>query len=239
MITNRYDAMYARQIENNVIYLRQRIANAAEKSGRSLSEIQFMAVTKTVPAEYVNVAIKQGISLLGENRAQEFLSKRAAYQLDSPNIHFIGHLQTNKVSSIIQHVGMIESVDSIKLAQKINSVMQSSGQQMEVLLEVNIGNEPTKSGFLPEQISEALHSIAQFPYIRIKGFMCIPPKERAEYFFPKMQQLYLDSLCKNVDNINMQILSMGMSHDFETAISYGSNIVRIGTALFGQRNVEK
>lgn len=238
MITSQYNETYAQQIRDNVNDIQKRIAVAAEKAQRSSSEIKLMAVTKTVPAQYVNIAIDQGIKLLGENRAQEFLSKQATYQLNSVKVHFIGHLQSNKVSSIAQHVSMIESVDSTKLAKKINSFMERIGRSMEILLEVNIGKQPTKTGFMPEHLFDALYEVSHLPYIRVKGLMCIPPKERTEYFFQKMQQLYLDSLYKNVDNIDIEILSMGMSHDFEMAISYGSNIVRIGTALFGQRNMK-
>lgn len=197
-------------------------------------EIALMAVTKTVPPEAVNYAISCGIRLLGENRVQEYESKKALYY-PSASVHFIGHLQTNKVKYIIEDMELIQSVDSIKLAAEINRHAQRIGKQQQVLAEVNIGGEASKSGICPEQLPELLEEMAQMPNIRVKGLMTIPPPGDNEKFLCKMQQLYLDISSKNMDNIDMDVLSMGMSGDYAKAIQYGSTLVRIGTGLFGAR----
>lgn len=197
-----------------------------------------MAVTKTVPAELVNVAIQEGIDLLGENRVQEFQSKRESYDLRKAEDHFIGHLQTNKVKYLADTVTMIESVSSYKLAEEIDRIMGKKQKKMPVLLEVNIGNEESKSGFEPNNLVENLEKLSKLSNISIKGLMCIPPKGESEKFFYNIQKLFVDIKGKKLDNIDMSVLSMGMSADFEQAIQYGSNIVRLGTVLFGHRNYQ-
>ncbi len=197
-----------------------------------------MAVTKTVPAELVNVAIQEGIDLLGENRVQEFQSKRESYDLRKAEVHFIGHLQTNKVKYLADTVTMIESVSSYKLAEEIDRIMGKKQKKMPVLLEVNIGNEESKSGFEPNNLVENLEKLSKLSNISIKGLMCIPPKGESEKFFYNIQKLFVDIKGKKLDNIDMSVLSMGMSADFEQAIQYGSNIVRLGTVLFGHRNYQ-
>jgi pyridoxal phosphate enzyme (YggS family) len=194
-----------------------------------------MAVTKTVPPEAVNFAVSCGIRLLGENRVQEYESKKAFYD-PSAEVHFIGHLQTNKVKYIVGEMKLIHSVDSIKLASEIDRQAAKKGIQQEVLAEVNIGGEESKSGISPEMLPELLHEMSEMPNIRVKGLMTIPPPGDNEKFLCGMQKLFLDISSKNMDNIDMDILSMGMSGDYATAIKYGSNLVRIGTALFGARN---
>lgn len=194
-----------------------------------------MAVTKTVPPEAVNFAVSCGIRLLGENRVQEYESKKAFYD-PSAEVHFIGHLQTNKVKYIVGEMKLIHSVDSIKLASEINRQAAKKGIQQEVLAEVNIGGEESKSGISPEMLPELLHEMSEMPNIRVKGLMTIPPPGDNEKFLCGMQKLFLDISSKNMDNIDMDILSMGMSGDYAAAIKYGSNLVRIGTALFGARN---
>ena len=193
-----------------------------------------MAVTKTVPPEAVNEAIRCGITLLGENRVQEYLSKRDLY-LPQSEVHFIGHLQTNKVKYICDNVDMIQSVDSLRLAEEINRLCERNGRVMDVLIEVNIGGEESKSGVSPEMLEELLYKASQLPNIRVKGLMCIPPAGGGEAFFLKMQQIHLDISAKKSDNISMSILSMGMSGDYKEAVKYGSTLVRIGTKLFGAR----
>ena len=194
-----------------------------------------MAVTKTVPPEAVNFAVSCGIRLLGENRVQEYESKKAFYD-PSAEVHFIGHLQTNKVKYIVGEMKLIHSVDSIKLASEINRQAAKKGIQQEVLAEVNIGGEESKSGISPEMLPELLYEMSEMPNIRVKGLLTIPPPGDNEKFLCGMQKLFLDISSKNMDNVDMDILSMGMSGDYAAAIKYGSNLVRIGTALFGARN---
>lgn len=227
---------YAQSIRDHVARIREKAALAAQQAGRSPSDIQLMAVTKTVAPAYVNVAIESGITLLGENKAQELLEKAPVYTLDSRHIHFIGHLQRNKVKSIIDKVSMIESVDSVELAREISRQAQKAGKTMPVLLEVNIGLQETKSGFAPDAVEDALRAVAQLPAVAVKGLMTIPPKENAGEYFNRMRQLSVDIAGKNIDNSTMEYLSMGMSADYELAIAHGANIVRVGSAMFGKRN---
>lgn len=215
--------------------IRKRICNAAQRFGRDASEVHLMAVTKTVPADTVNIAIEQGVDLLGENRVQEFLSKYSVYRTTAENIHFIGHLQTNKVKKIVDKVSMIESVDSISLAKEINDEAGKRNRIMPILLEINIGEEKTKFGFFPSQMKSALEELSKLPNIQVSGLMTIPPKRDGKLYFRKMQRLYIDISNQNMDNINMSYLSMGMSEDFESAVECGANIIRIGTAIFGKR----
>lgn len=232
MTTNRSE----QEVLDNLCLVQERVQKALDQAGRKPEELSVMAVTKTVEPEYVNLVIDRGIALLGENRVQEYLSKRDAYHLEKAQVHFIGHLQTNKVKSIIDKVSMIHSVSSLKLALEISRCAQKVQRVMPVLLEVNIGREASKSGFLPEELWEILPQLAEIPNISVQGLMCIPPKEESEKFFEKMGQLFVDIKDKNIDNIHMNHLSMGMSADYPLAISYGSTIVRLGTAIFGTRN---
>lgn len=193
-----------------------------------------MAVTKTVPPRDVNIAIGEGLTLLGENRVQEYLEKRDFYTKPH-KLHIIGHLQTNKVKYIAEDADMIESVDSLRLAAEIDRQCAKIGKVMPILCEVNIGGEESKSGISPQNIYDLLYEISQYKNISVKGLMTIPPKGDCEKFFCKMQELFIDIRSKNIDNISMSVLSMGMSHDYPLAIKYGSNIIRIGTRLFGAR----
>ncbi|MDE6021634.1 MAG: YggS family pyridoxal phosphate-dependent enzyme, partial [Ruminococcus sp.] len=174
----------------------------------------------------------------GENRVQEYESKKAYYSHDA-KVHFIGHLQTNKVKYIINDMDLIQSVDSIKLASEINKQAKRIMKIQNVLIEVNIGGEKSKSGVSPDELEQLLYEISLMENIRVKGLMTIPPSQNSEKFLYKMQGLYLDISAKNMDNIDMGILSMGMSGDYVKAIEYGSNLIRIGTALFGARNYLK
>lgn len=222
----------------NLNRIKDNISNAAIKSGRSLSDIRIMAVTKTVAPELVNVAIENGIDLLGENRVQEFLDKKDNY-LKSAEVQFIGNLQTNKVKYIINNVSMIQSVNSIKLAKEINRLAQKNSKVMDILLEINIGNELTKQGIDTALAFDTLYEIAELPFVCVRGLMAIPPicEEKSESlkYFSQLKQLSVDIDSKNIDNVYMKYLSMGMSQDYEAAVEMGSNIVRIGSALFGQR----
>ncbi len=232
------EKLSAEEFNRNYKDVMGRLYAAAEKSGRSAEDITLLAATKTVDADTVNYAIKRGITHIGENRVQELLSK---YSLLSPvHSHFIGHLQTNKVKDIIDKVEMIESVDSIRLAEEISKQAGKRGIVMDVLAEINIGGEQSKSGFAPEDAENAVREMAKLPNIRIKGLMCIPPvanmPEEARKYFRKMYKLFLDIGAKNIDNSCMSVLSMGMSGDFDIAVSEGANLVRVGTSLFGKRN---
>ena len=232
MITSQLDRDV---ILNRVLEIKKKIEYAAAKSGRKLDEINLMAVTKNVSADLVNVAINSGINLLGENRAQELNSKYYDYERDNVDIHFIGHLQRNKVRTIINKVSMIESVDSEHLAREIGKHAIKNNKIMPVLLEVNIGMQQTKTGFYPDKILEQVKIISTIPGIKIKGLMVIPPKENVVYYFEKIREIYIDISLEKIDNVGMDFLSMGMSDDFEQAIACGSNIVRIGSLIFGSR----
>lgn len=222
----------------NLNVIRDRVAVAAEKSGRSAEDVRIMAVTKTVPTELVNIAINNGINLLGENRVQEYLDKRDSY-VQGTETHFIGHLQTNKVKYIIDKVSMIQSVDSVKLAKEISKNAVKNNLTMDVLVEINIGDEDSKSGIEADGAEDLIREIAELEAIRVKGIMSIPPicekKEQSLNYFSRLRQIFVDIGAKNIDNVYMEYLSMGMSQDFEAAIEMGANIVRIGSALFGQR----
>nr|WP_242940138.1 YggS family pyridoxal phosphate-dependent enzyme [Ruminococcus albus] len=211
------------------------VENARAKYRSSDEKIDIMAVTKTVAPEKINFAIEQGITLLGENRVQEYLSKKDSY-IKTAQVHMIGRLQTNKVKYIINEVSMIQSVDSIKLAKEINRLAAKNDRTMDVLLEINIGDEASKSGVAEEGLDELIYETAQLENVRIKGLMAIPPVGCGEDMFDRMHSIFLRVKERSVPNVSMEILSMGMSGDYELAIKHGSNLVRIGTALFGARN---
>ncbi len=222
----------------NFADIKKRIAISSEKSGRTANDIMLLAATKTIDIEVINHAIASGLSAIGENRVQEFLSKEE--KLLSVDKHFIGHLQSNKAKDIIGKVSLIHSVHSLKLAKIIGEISVKKGIVSDILLEVNIGNEESKSGFSSDELLLNLEEISKIKGIFVRGLMTIPPicdnsaKNRA--YFKEMYNLFLDIQGKKIDNSSMEFLSMGMSDDFETAIEEGANIVRIGTALFGKRN---
>src|SRR5699024_4204733 len=231
------------EVAQNVQKIAQDVREAALQAGRDPSEVQVMAVTKTVDPVLVNAAIGAGITLLGENKAQELCAKYDSYHEDGVQIHFIGHLQTNKVRQIVDKVSMVESVDSIKLAREIDRHCAAIGKVMDVLLEVNIGREENKTGVFPELLPALLEEAGKLEHIRVRGLMTIPPvcetEEEVLQYFSQMRQLFIDIKQKKYDNISMEILSMGMSADYLAAVRCGSNIVRIGTAMFGQRNYKR
>lgn len=214
------------------------IADAAEVAGRNPEDVTLMAVTKTVPPEKVNEAIDAGCRLLGENRVQELLDKYEQYDKRA-KIHFIGTLQTNKVKYIVDKVDMIESVDSIKLAEEIEKRCAAIGKTMEVLLEVNIANEVSKSGFDYDEIPTAVEEIGKFSHIKLRGFMTIgrfgAEIEETRGYFQKMHALLVDIRSKKIDNKDISILSMGMSGDYTAAVQEGATVVRVGRGLFGER----
>jgi len=224
--------------DENYSDILNRIETAAKKANRKKEDIILLAATKTVNPQVINHAINSGIEYIGENRVQEFLSKDD--DIIPAHRHFIGHLQTNKVKDIVGKVEMIESVHSVKLAEEIGKQSLKIGKVMDILIEVNIGKEESKSGFFPEEAEEAVKNISKINGISIKGLMSIPPnchenKQNVKYF-KQMKKLFIDIGAKRLDNSKQMYLSMGMSDDFELAIKYGANIVRIGTALFGKRS---
>ena len=226
-------------IEYNLKTINEKISLAAEKSGRTRDDIRFMTVTKTVDVFRINKAIECGVDLIGENKVQEFLSKKPDLKLENVESHLIGHLQTNKVSKIVGQVDMIESVDSVKLANEISKQSLKLGVTTDILVEVNIGGEENKTGLPKDMLEEFLYEISELPSIKVKGLMTIPPfsqnNEENRKYFSKIYNMYVDIRSKKIHNINMDILSMGMSGDYEDAIACGSNLVRIGSAVFGPR----
>ena len=228
-----------KNIEYNLNFIRDKINNAAVISGRNPEDIKLMAVTKTVEPIFINHAIECGIDLIGENKVQEFLGKKAHLNLSGCDAHLIGHLQTNKVRQIVGEVSMIHSVDSVKLAKEISKRSLAAGCTTDCLIEINIGNEESKSGLAYCEFDETLEQIAELPGICVKGLMTIPPFDCSEVqlnkYFSKMHELFIDIKAKKLDNVDVCVLSMGMSSDYETAIKNGSTLVRVGSAIFGQR----
>jgi len=214
--------------------IRENIAAACKAAGRPEKGVTLMAVTKTVDPLLINTACDAGVKVLGENRVQEFLSKRDAYRKDA-EVQFIGHLQTNKVRQIVDKVSVIQSVDSLHLASEISKQAEKCGIIMPVLLEVNIGGEESKSGVSPEELPGLMEDVLRLPNVKLSGLMTIPPPEpdvaAQDAVFERMQALFEDmqKICR------MDTLSMGMSGDYASAVRHGATIVRIGSALFGAR----
>ena len=228
-----------RWFDENYADIKQRVAAAAARAGRSADDIRLLAATKTVPVEVINHAIEQGISLIGENRVQELCAKFDDLDKTAER-HFIGRLQTNKVKQVVGKVSLIQSVDSVKLAEMISKRSEALGITTDILVEINIGDEESKSGIRAAEAEQFLEKISGFNAIRVKGLMAIPPicekESDIREYFAQMYKLFIDFSGKRIDNISMDFLSMGMSEDFEQAIEAGANIIRLGTALFGQRN---
>lgn len=227
-------------VEYNYKLINERIAEAAQKAGKSREDITFLAATKTVEPEVINHAISLGLDHIGENKVQELLSKYDSYNLEKCSLQFIGHLQTNKVKQIVDKVDLIQSVDSVKLANEIAKQSKKLNKTTDILVEVNIGREENKSGVYPENLEELLCEISKIEGISVKGLMTIPPicdnKHKISKYFNNMHNIFIDISQKKLDNISMTILSMGMSADYYEAILEGANMVRIGSSLFGARN---
>ena len=227
-------------VEYNYKLINERIAEAAQKIGKSREDITFLAATKTVEPEVINHAISLGLDYIGENKVQELLSKYDSYNLEKCSLQFIGHLQTNKVRQIVDKVDLIQSVDSVKLANEIAKQSLKLNKTTDILVEVNIGREENKSGVYPENLEELLCEISKIEGISVKGLMTIPPicdnKHKISKYFNNMHNIFIDISQKKLDNISMTILSMGMSADYYEAILEGDNMVRIGSSLFGARD---
>jgi len=226
-------------IADNVRAIRAEIHEAARKAGRDEKEILLIAATKMNDAGRVQQAIAAGVDICGENRVQEMLEKNAAGAYEGAPLHFIGHLQKNKVKHVVGLAQLIHGVDSIALLSVIDRCAASKGLVQDVLLELNIGGEESKSGFSPDELPAALASAAEFKSVCVRGLMTIPPicQNSAEImvYFDRMRQLFVDNGGKKYDNVRMDFLSMGMSADYKEAIACGANMVRVGTAIFGQR----
>ena len=229
-------------IPENIASIRDRIAAAACRAGRQPEDIALMAVSKTFPAERIREAYDAGLRMFGENRVQEFAGKANALRdLDSAEWHLIGHLQTNKATKAVELFAAVDSVDSLRLAQKLNASAQQLGKKLKVLIEINVGGEAAKSGVAPEslELEELLSAAPELEYLEFRGLMTIPPfnddPREARPYFRKLRDLR-DQIARRLPGFNMRELSMGMSHDFEVAIEEGSTCVRVGTAIFGERS---
>ena len=227
-------------IADNVFQIRAQLNEAAVAAGRDPSEIVLCAATKMNDSENVRIAIQAGVDCCGENRVQELVKKQQENAYEGAPVHFIGHLQTNKVRQVVGKVDLIQSVDSQRLLDAIQQEAAKQGIVQNILLEVNIGNESSKSGFQPCQIYDICEGMGQYPNICVKGLMAIPPicqiSGENRKFFQEMYNLSVDITAKKYDNVSVEILSMGMSDDFRDAIACGSTMIRIGTAIFGPRN---
>ena len=227
-------------IAENVVRIQPQIRQAALAAGRNPDEIQLCAATKMNSADAVREAIRAGVSCCGENRVQELTAKLAENAYVGAPVHFIGHLQTNKVRQVVGRVDLIQSVDSQRLLAAIDREAARQGIVQDILLEVNIGQEAAKSGFAPEDILPVVDNFDSFSNIRLRGLMAIPPISRKSgdnlKFFLKMRQIYVDIWAKKKDNVAVDCLSMGMSGDFADAVACGSTMVRVGTAIFGARD---
>lgn len=227
-----------RTITEQFYEVNERVRDACERSGRNPEEVTLIAVSKTKPLAALKEAYDAGARVFGENKVQEILEKVPEMPADA-QFHMIGHLQRNKVKQLIPHVTMIHSVDSVRLAEQIQMEAQKQSRIIRILLEVNVAKEESKFGLFPEQVMDTLEQIRQFPNISICGFMTIAPfvenSEENRPIFRKLYQLSVDIKKKNIDNVTMDVLSMGMTGDFEVAIEEGATMIRVGTGIFGVR----
>ncbi len=234
---------YEQSIRENIADIREKMRAAAEAAGRDPGDIQLCAATKMNDADKVKAAIRAGVDLCGENRVQELQQKMPEGAYEGAPIHFIGHLQTNKIKYVVGHVDVIQSVDRLPLLEAVNAQAEKIGVCQKILLEVNIGNEESKSGFTVDEIWQIVSKMGEFPGVEVVGLMAIPPisVEKGDniIFFRQMHQLFIDIQQKKYDNVTMVCLSMGMSDDFEDAIACGSTMIRVGTAIFGARDYTK
>jgi len=227
-------------IAENIASIRAKMDAAAIACGRDPKEILLCAATKMNDADAVRQAIAAGVDLCGENRVQELVAKQKENAYEGAPVHFIGHLQTNKVKQVVGKVDVIQSVDSLRLLKAINAEAAKQGIVQNILLEINVGEEESKSGFSVCEVLPLLEQIGDFRHIFVCGLMAIPPISQNSgdnlKFFQKILQLSVDITAKKYDNVLVKCLSMGMSDDFEDAIACGSTMIRIGTAIFGKRN---
>ena len=230
-------------IAENVARIRAEMESAAIAAGRDPKSILLCAATKLNDADAVREAIAAGVDCCGENKVQELTAKLAENAYDGVPVHFIGHLQTNKVKQVVGKVSLIQSVDSERLLAAIDKEASRQGIVQDILLEVNIGGEESKRGFAPEEVFPLLEKIGQYPNVRVKGLMAIPPISQKNgdnlKYFQKMCNISVDISAKKYDNVMVDCMSMGMSDDYADAIRCGSTMIRVGTAIFGARNYAK
>ena len=230
-------------IAQNVAAIRARIDAAAIAAGRDPKEVKLCAATKMNDADSVRQAIAAGVDLCGENRVQELTQKLKENAYEGAPVHFIGVLQTNKVKQVVGKVDVIQSVDRLNLLEAIQKEASKRGIVQDIFLEINIGNEESKSGFTASEVLPLLEHIGEYPNIFVRGLMAIPPISKKigdnRKFFQEMLQLSVDISAKKYDNVTVECLSMGMSDDFEDAVMCGSTMIRIGTAIFGARDYTK
>ena len=229
-------------IAEKVQEIRRRMAQAALAAGRRPEEILLCAATKMNDAERVRQAVAAGVDCCGENRVQELVQKSAAHAYDGAPVHFIGHLQTNKVRQVVGRVSLIQSVDRTELLECIEREAGRQGVVQDILLEINVAAEESKSGFTPEEAKAVAADMERYPHCRLRGLMAIPPISEKSgsncRFFEEIQRIAVDITTKNPHNSSMEVLSMGMTDDFEDAIACGSTMIRVGTAIFGARHYQ-
>jgi len=229
-------------IKDNVAHVRERIADAARRAGRGPDDITLMAVSKTFAAAQIREAYDAGLRVFGENRVQEFAGKFDALpKLESAKWHLIGHLQSNKAAKAAELFSAVDSLDSVKLAERLNAAAESAGKTLPVLIEINVGGEDAKSGVAPgsAELEQILREAPRWSHLAIRGLMTVPPytedPEGARPYFRQLRQIREQVAARKLHGFSMDVLSMGMSHDFEVAIEEGSTCVRVGTAIFGER----
>ncbi|MGA7077215.1 MAG: YggS family pyridoxal phosphate-dependent enzyme [Terriglobales bacterium] len=229
-------------IARNITEMQDRVVAAAQRVGRSPSEITLMAVSKTSPAERISEAYAAGLRVFGENRLQEFVDKADALRdLPDAEWHMIGHLQTNKAAKAAGLFDAVDSLDSVRLADKLNAAAENAGKTLSVLIEINVGGEQAKSGLAPnsDELEQILRSAPQWRNLEIRGLMTVPPytedPEGSRAYFRQLRGIRDRLAQRKLPQIGTAVLSMGMSHDFEVAIEEGATCVRVGTAIFGER----
>lgn len=226
-------------VQDNLVNVQNKIFEACKRSGRNPEEVTLIAVSKTKPIEMIAEAINAGAKEFGENKAQEMKEKQEALPKDL-NWHFIGHLQTNKVKYVVGRACLIHSVDSLHLAEAIEKESAKKNLISDILVEVNVAQEATKFGLKPEDTEKLIHDIVALPHIHICGLMTIAPyvkdPEENRGIFRQLKKLSVDIAKKNIDNIDMSVLSMGMTNDYEIAVEEGATHVRVGTGIFGERD---
>ena len=225
-------------IRDHLTEVRENIRKACERAGRSPEEVTLIAVSKTKPLFMLEEAYEAGARDFGENKVQEILEKAPKMPEDA-RFHMIGHLQRNKVKQVLPHAVLIHSVDSLRLAEQINQEAEKLGITANILLEVNVAKEESKFGMMPEEVLELTEQIAALPHLRIQGLMTIAPfvddPEKNRPVFQKLYQLSVDIKKKNIDNVSMGVLSMGMTGDYQVAVEEGATMIRVGTGIFGAR----
>lgn len=228
-------------ITENLSIVENKIAAACKRAGRERDEVKLIAVSKTQPVEAIREAIEYGINSFGENRVQELREKTEIIK-DNLDWHLIGHLQTNKVKFVVGKVSLIHSLENIRLAEAIDKEAKKHNVIVDVLVEVNIAKEDTKFGVNPEEVESFIREVLIFKNINIRGLMTVAPytdiSEENRKYFKKLKKIMVDLNSKNIHNVNMNVLSMGMTGDYEIAIEEGATLVRVGTGIFGSRDYD-